>query len=425
MQVFDKISIFLFTLLPISLILGNFAVNINILIIDIFTLYICFIKKNWDWTKEKFFKLLIIFYFFLIVNSLYSYFSSNYPTNSALIRSLTFIKFIVFAYSFKILVKDSKILKKIMIYWSCIITVVIFDVFFESIFGYNIAGNESVDGTRIVSFFKDETVVGSLILCFGYAVTVYYLGQNLKVKNNIIFNFLLFLIPLTILITGERSNFIKSLLIFSFIIIFINQQKLILKKKNLTVLVLISFLSLIYLNPNIYSKQTEFFKRVIDINKTESESIEGNNFFNRFQNIKYFVHYDVSLKIFKEYPLFGVANKNFRHECHNEKYFDEKIKLSNLRCNTHPHQIHFELLSEHGIIGYIFFFFMMFTGLKKIYHNYIVTKNIFYLSSLLYLIIFLIPLLPSGSFFSTYNGTLFWIIFSIGNTKKILLGKTI
>ena len=421
---FNKISIFLFTLLPISLILGNFAVNLNILIIDILTLYLCFIKKNWDWTKEKFFKFLIIFYIFLIFNSLYSYYFSTHETNSGLIRSLTFIKFIIFAYSFKILVVDSKTLNKIMIYWSCIIAVVIFDIFFESIFGNNIIGNESPDGTRIVSFFKDELVVGSLILCFGYAITTYYLSQNLKVKNNIIINFLLLLIPVTILITGERSNFIKSLIIFSFIIIFINQQKLILKKRNFIILILLSFLSLIYLNPNIYNKQMEFFKRAIDVNKIENEFIEGSDFFNRFQKIRYFVHYDVSLKIFKEYPLFGVANKNFRHECNNKKYFDEKIKLSNVRCNTHPHQIHFELLSEHGIIGYIFFFVIIFTGLKKIYHNYIATKSIFYLSSVLYLMIFLIPILPSGSFFSTFNGTLFWIIFSIGNIKKTLV-KTI
>ena len=424
MQMFNKISIVLFTLLPISLILGNFAVNLNILIIDILTLYLCFIKKNWDWTKEKFFKFLIIFYIFLIFNSLYSYYFSTHETNSGLIRSLTFIKFIIFAYSFKILVVDSKTLNKIMIYWSCIIAVVIFDIFFESIFGNNIIGNESPDGTRIVSFFKDELVVGSLILCFGYAITTYYLSQNLKVKNNIIINFLLLLIPVTILITGERSNFIKSLIIFSFIIIFINQQKLILKKRNFIILILLSFLSLIYLNPNIYNKQMEFFKRAIDVNKIENEFIEGSDFFNRFQKIRYFVHYDVSLKIFKEYPLFGVANKNFRHECNNKKYFDEKIKLSNVRCNTHPHQIHFELLSEHGIIGYIFFFVIIFTGLKKIYHNYIATKSIFYLSSVLYLMIFLIPILPSGSFFSTFNGTLFWIIFSIGNIKKTLV-KTI
>ena len=421
MHMFNKLSIFLFTLLPISLILGNFAINLNILIIDILTIYICFLKKNWDWTKEKFFKLLIVFYIFLVLNSLYSYYFSTHATNSGLIRSLTFIKFIIFAYSFRILAQDSRALKKIMINWSCIISIVIFDIFFESIFGHNILGNESADKTRIISFFKDETVVGSLVLCFAYIIITYYLNKNLNINYKFLFNFLLLLIPITILITGERSNFIKSLIIFSIILIFIDQNKLILKKRNFFIFIVVSFLGLLYLNPNIYIKQTEFFKRVIEINKVENNSVEQKDFFIRFQNIKYFAHYDVSLKILKEYPLFGVANKNFRHECHNKKYFDERIKLTKLRCNTHPHQIHFELLSEHGIIGYIFFIFMMFIGLKKIFYNYIKTKNMIYFSAGIYLVVFLVPILPSGSFFSTFNGTLFWLVFSIGNLNKKFL----
>ncbi len=418
MYMFNKISIILFSLLPISLILGNFAINLNILIIDIFTLYLCFLKRNWDWTKEKFFKLLLIFYLFLIINSLYSYYFSTHATNSGLIRSLTFIKFIIFAYSFEILISDSKTLKRVIFFWAFIIIIVIFDIFFESIIGHNIIGNESPDKTRIVSFFKDETVVGGLILCFGYIISAYYLSKNLKIKYKVIFNFLILLVPITILITGERSNFIKSLIIFLLLITFIDEKKLILKKKNFLIFILISFLSLTYLSPNIYIKQTEFFKRIIETNKTKDNFVKENNIFHKFQNIKYFAHYDVSLKIFKEYPLFGVANKNFRHECHNKKYFDEKIKLTKLRCNTHPHQIHFEILSEHGIIGYIFFILMMFVGLKKIFNNYAATKKIFYLSCLLYLTIFFIPLLPSGSFFSTFNGVLFWLIFSIGNIKQ-------
>ena len=72
------------------------------------------------------------------------------------------------------------------------------------------------------------------------------------------------------------------------------------RKRSFTILILISFLSLIYFNPTVYNKQTEFFKRVININKTENESIEKSNFFNRFQNIKYFAHYDVALKKFLE-----------------------------------------------------------------------------------------------------------------------------
>ena len=40
-------------------------------------------------------------------------------------------------------------------------------------------------------------------------------------------------------------------------------------------------------------------------------------------------------------------------------------------------------------------------------------KDNFQLSALLFVIASLIPLIPSGSFFTTYSATLFWINFSI------------
>ena len=43
------------------------------------------------------------------------------------------------------------------------------------------------------------------------------------------------------------------------------------------------------------------------------------------------------------------------------------------------------------------------------------SKNIFHYAALIYLIIFFIPLLPGGSIFSSFNGSNFWIIFSIAN----------
>ena len=43
----------------------------------------------------------------------------------------------------------------------------------------------------------------------------------------------------------------------------------------------------------------------------------------------------------------------------------KKIPLTSQRCSTHPHQIHFELLSEQGLIGYLIFFFFIFSYFKK------------------------------------------------------------
>ena len=40
-------------------------------------------------------------------------------------------------------------------------------------------------------------------------------------------------------------------------------------------------------------------------------------------------------------------------ESYNEKYFDDTLEFSVGHGSTHPHQLHFEILSELGIIGYI------------------------------------------------------------------------
>ena len=405
---FNKISIYLLSFLPISLILGNFAINLNILLINFLILYHCYKNNNWSWIKESTFKLLIFFNLYLIINSIILSYLMDYPDYSGLVRSLTFFKFILLAYSFKLLIISPKSLNKVMKIWCLIICVVIFDVFFERILGYNILGYVSPDHTRIVSFFKDEAVVGGLILCFGFIVTTYFLNKNLKFKAKLFFNSLLFFIPVTIFISGERSNFIKSIIIFFVILFLINKIKLLIGKKTTIILLILSIITGLITNESIYIKQKLLFNRILIVEDPQK-------FSDRFQNISYFAHYDVALKIFKDFPFSGVGNKNFRHQCSREKYFDINIKFSTHRCNTHPHQVHFELLSEHGLIGYTFLFYVILLFIRNNLKRAKLSKNIFNYSSNIYLIIFLIPLLPSGAFFSTFNGTLFWIVFSVAS----------
>ena len=103
----------------------------------------------------------------------------------------------------------------------------------------------------------------------------------------------------------------------------------------------------------------------------------------------------------------------------NEKF--NNFKYGYYGGGIHPHQVHFEWLTETGIIGYIvlfsFFIYYITFGIKA----YLIKKNIFLLSSILFLIASLLPFIPSGSFFTTYTATIFWINFGflIGNTKII------
>ena len=409
------ITITLFSFFPISFIFGNPSINLNIILINFLFLYNCYEFRNWVWLKDKLFKLLLIFYFYLIINSVIFYYITDYSNYDGIVRSFGFIKFIFLAYAFRLLVKNKKVLDNIIKNWLIIISVIILDVLFEKFFGNNILGNISPDSTRIISFFNGELVVGGVILCFGFLIATHFLRKNLDFKSKIFFNIFLFFVPFSIFITGERSNFIKSFIIFSFIVFLIDKKKILVNKKIFSIFFILTLFASIFLSESIRIKQTETFKRIFLVKNSK-------NFLDKFQNIKYFSHYDVAVKIFKDFPISGVSGKNFRNFCHEKKYFDKNIKFSNSRCSTHPHQVHFELLSEHGLVGYLFLFYILFTFFKKNLVTAKLSKNIFLYTSIVYLIVFFIPLLPGGGIFSTFNGALFWIVFSVSNlnfNKKI------
>ena len=148
-QNFYKIFVFsIFSLLPISFVLGNLAINLNIIFASLSLVIYSIAHNDWKWTRDKFFKLLIIIQFYLIVSSIYSiFFIINYEFFDAnhkhvvydgLYRSLSFSKYILFVFSLFLIKKFKIKLDNLIKDWSVIIFIILFDVFFEKIFGNNI-----------------------------------------------------------------------------------------------------------------------------------------------------------------------------------------------------------------------------------------------------------------------------------------------
>ena len=403
-QIQSYIITFFFCILPISLIVGNLATNINILLVDILFIIISFNKKYWTWSKKKLFLILIILWIYQIINSL---FTINIDEMS-LIRSLGFIRFVIFFFAIDFFFTQfPKILKKIFLFWTIILVVILFDTIFETVFESNIIGNISPSPEiRIVSFFGDELVVGAYILGLGYLISGYLISidSSLKVKK-IIYNLILFLVPVCIFFSGERSNFIKASIIFFLMILFIKENLLIIKKKYFFLFFLVTIILTTFVSKEIYNTHTQFFKRIV--------YSKNQNFFKSFENITYFAHYEVAWQIFKDNPVIGVGGKNFRHICSKQKYHNSEIKFTSERCSTHPHQVHFELLSEHGLIGYIFIISLILIFCIRNFKYFLIKKNTLHLASILYVFFVFTPLIPSGSIFATFNATFFWINFSI------------
>ena len=128
-----------------------------------------------------------------------------------------------------------------------------------------------------------------------------------------------------------------------------------------------------------------------------------------YNNSTYFNLYRSGIEVLKKYPYFGAGNKNYGFET----CWDKEIYNPNYHCNSHPHQIYFEFLSEHGILGTILILFIFFKLFFDLLRKINIEKNKIQLASFIYILTVFTPILPSGAFFSDSLLTLFFINFSL------------
>ena len=397
-----KTPIILFSLLPISIIIGSSISLINIILFSLFFLFIYFTKNDFQIRDFKPVLLLIILNLYLIFNSLISV-----DPMSGIYRNFGFIRFIFFFlmvnYLFFISEKNFNILK----IWTIVFFIVLVDIYIERFSGSNILGFSGIGGDiqtrgyRVVSFFRTEPIPGAFICGLSFIILGYILNFLKLNKIFKLFGFLIVLFCLIgIILTGERSNGLKALIGFLIFILIIDYVKL--KEKILFLLaIFIIFFSII--NFSDYAKYRyidQFYSKI----KTEKEREKF------LSNSLYIRLYKSGINVFKNYPWFGVGNKNFRVETCDPK----KDKLyEEYHCSTHPHQVYIEMLSEHGIIGTIIILSIIFYLTFRLIRKIIDSKNYIQAGCLIFLLINFTPVLPSGSFFSNFNITLFMINFSL------------
>ena len=415
-QTTEKYFLILILFFPISLILGNLIININFLLIFIIFLIDLSLNKNFSFVKDKIFILLIVFFLSLLVNLNFSI-----DPIISLPRILKILAVIcMFLFFRKMMAKYGNDFENILFgSWAILFSILIIDIIFEIIFGFNTIGIKSIIPGRIASFFGNELVIGSFFLSFA---TIYIATIAKFSKTNVNFKLIvliIFLIFLSFLI-GERSNFIKFFLVSIFLLFFVIKLSFKIKIFSSLIIFCILFLSLNYFQDikyRYYKQQIKNFQaETKELNKADSQNMlidTKDNIINFIKWTKYGAHYNAAYKIFLENPYFGVGIKHFRNESIKEKYRNEEYKWTDERNTTHPHQIHFEFLSETGLFGYIIFIIFITTSLYLSIKNYLIHKNLFQLVTILYVLVSILPLLPSGSFFSTYSSGLFWLNYTI------------
>ena len=398
--------LFLFSIIPITIMIGSAISVLNILLIDLSFILLIIYLGNYSFLKNKNLIYFFILYIYLIFNSLISL-----DFNLGLSRNFGFIRIILFFIAVNFFFNQQLFFNKVIKVWCLTILIVLVDVCFEFYFGKNILGFGGLYGDRIVSFFKDEPIVGGYLNCF-YLLIIGFLIDTFK-KNKLFSNKLQFFIVLLLIfylicvvLTGERSNTIRA---FSGLFIFMIYFKEIKTKTKITSLATVFIVAAILISNSTFLK----LRFINQIDSLFSKNI-------------YFQLYNSGYHVFKNYPLFGVGNKNYRVETCREFKKNEKNEIANYECSTHPHQIYFELLAEHGIFGTILIFYVIYKLIFSKIKNTILTKNNYLKKGcLIYLILIFIPIIPSGAFFNNYMLTIFIINLSIfyGSDKKLNIFK--
>ena len=403
-KIIENTIFYLFLFLPVSLLLGTLVSELSMILICLLFIYYSFAVKNFEWIKSQDCKVLLILYFLLIINLIFAE-----DKNLSLPRNVGFIKYIIFVFAVKkIIIEKTDFFNKILLFWSAIFLLTIFDLYYEHIFGKNTLGFQTKYPARLVGFLGEENKIGTFIIGFLFPITFFWFyrlfektsGKKIFLKK--LFYFLIIILILYILLpVGQRANVIK--LLFTLLFVFYFFPFIATNKKILLFLVSVFLCFFIIWNNEILKNR--YMYQTFLTEKEEVKLIEA------YKKSHYWKHNYAAYLIFKNNPLFGVGNKNYRFACTNfsEKVNEQSIVKNNTPpCVTHPHQIYYEFLSEHGILGLFFIITLIVLYLRK-FSYFKKNQNLYLLGSFAYFIYTFIPLVPSGSFFTSFNATLFWI----------------
>ena len=340
---------------------------------------------------------------------------------------------------------DEKNFKNLTLICSSIIVFIIFDLFYQKIFDVGIFGFKKPNlGGRLSGPFNDKLIPGAIILYVGFYFFLHFYRKLIESDsfiNQFLSLFILVIFSSSVLITGERMNFISSLLSIILIFFIIN------KKKLHIIYAIIAFLIgtiIILKDNNLYPRYENFFlllkpklttqyfhddeiKAYKDENNIDDQINNVDSIELSFLDTTWGSHYSTAFELFKNKPFFGNGIKSYRDLCGE---VDVKSLRKKMRCSTHPHNLHLELLSEIGIIGYLIFltliFIVFFEAIKLIINKNKISDEsiyVFFAASFILCITLLFPIKSTGRLSSTFFGSVFWFNFAILYASTYILKK--
>ena len=408
---------FLLLFLPLSFILGNPAININI----IFLILVVIFSYKSQIFKLKFLLidkiLVIIFFYILACGILNNYFNFNYLDSDnrgiLLMKTLSYTRYLFLYFVIKFLA-FKKLIEYKFLFISCGLFsfFVSVDLIVQFFVGKDLFGFEGT-GRRLSGPFGDEYIAGSYIQKFFIFMPLSLILYWTKEKN-----FFYYLILFTILFTGFAGLVFSGnripliLFILSVIIFFIYQKEF----HKILIITLLIFGSSVYYLLNNNEEYKTHLKSFASKSFEITEYLKDKLYLNETTSLKntYIKEIETGILTWKQNKIFGGGIKSFYYNCVKIKN-SVMNKYGGTNCSSHPHNYYLQIAVELGLIGLIFIAFLfsliIFRIIKLLNFSkeYNEEKKILVtLFALFFVEIF--PFKTTGSFFTTTTSTYIFIL---------------
>ena len=418
----------IFCFLPVSLILGSLILNLNIILLLILGLRLALVNNlKLNLSKIEYF--LILFFLFYIFTT---FLNIELLGAEYFFKSIFSLRYLALYLLIKTLLENNK-LELNLFFKSCLVctSILSIDLFVQFFYGKNLLGMAPVEG-RIAGFFGSEPVAGGYIQkLFLFSFLGLFSFIEKKNYKNLLICLFLFVQTNAAIIASNRMSFILLMFTIVLLIIFFSSLRKILALSLIPIF--ISFYFLMNTYEDISKPLNKFKADIVDTenNQELKEEVDTNNIKYKFLSSEHGRVYASVMHSFKKKMFFGNGYKSFRITCnpiHSKSYkFDKRMLdydkykpdkgdlIYRQFCSTHPHNYHLEILHDTGIIGFILMsIFVILKIIKKI--TKIIKRNnlnyIYYFTFLNFLIE-IFPLKSTGSLFTTWNGTLAWLVISL------------
>ena len=428
MKITNNFFLLVFMFVPVLLITGPALPDISITFCALFFLFnFIILKKDYDFFKDNFFLVSIVFWFSIIFISFFAFDKVRSFQDSIIFIRLLILPTIGYFLFFN---TEEKIKKTIIIIFICVLFVLIDTLFqflnYSSEFGFqnDMLGFSSNWYGRLTGPFGNELVPGAYVSKFGLLGYLFFLFIKKTKYLNLLEIFYLSLIGLVCFASGERMALATYFLALFFLLIFIKNKRFIFFSSISLSIILIAITIIFHPFYNDYKVINsthlhqgltieKYFDCPQDTLKKCNKIINLQPSFikvlQNFSSSAYGEIYKVGLSMFLDNPITGVGISNYQTSCINiSKY---KNLMINYDCASHPHNLYIQWLSEGGIITFTAFLFLLFSILYFIFFGS--NNNIFKYVSIACILILFWPIMSTGSLIKNWNGVLTFYIIAI------------